>query len=73
MIRYPDDVKAEIAEAIELFRKTAYDTENAMADPDVIDRAIDEFIYEHCSERTKAFLDDTKVIKTYADKHGLKV
>ena len=73
MIRYPNDFKAEMADAIKLFRKTEYDTVNAMANPDEIDKAIDAFVYAHCSERTRAFLDDVRVIKAYADKHGLKV
>lgn len=72
MIRYPNDVKAEMDAAAAQFCQSEI-AARLPQDQDIWSAALNNYVYDHCSERTRAFLDDVQVIQAYADKHGLKV
>lgn len=72
MIRYPKDIQEEThALAAEFCGSSA--AAALPEDNDVWAKAIGDYVYEHCSERAKAFLDDVREVQAYADKHELKV
>ena len=72
MIRYPEDIKDETLAAAEEFYSSLDESFDNMSDEEISKKA-DEYVYNHVSDKAKAFLDDLKAIYEYADKHGLKV
>ena len=72
MIKYPQDVKAEMMAAAREFCENATG-EMIAADNSVRQAAMSDYVYKHCSDRTKAFLDELRAISEYADKHGIMV
>ncbi|MBE5808736.1 MAG: hypothetical protein E7317_10420 [Clostridiales bacterium] len=72
MIRCPPDIKAEMDAAANEFAKNADERINSLSF-DEVGKLMQEYIYEHCSDRARAFMDKVDRIQKYAKEHGLKV
>ena len=70
MIRYPNEVKAEMVALSKEFCEQADDSINALDDR-AIAEAMQNYVYTHCSARTRSFLDDVDAIMAYASKHNI--
>ena len=73
MIRYPSDIMKETQEAAFRFLDETGDEILLSMSQEEIAKATNEYVYAHVSDRAKAFLDDVRAIRAYADKHGLMV
>lgn len=70
MIRYPEDINAEILSLSHEFAKNVDDSINALSSHEQL-QAIHNYVYTHCSARTREFLDDVEKIKEKAKKHNI--
>lgn len=72
MIRYPDDIAAE-TEAIAHRFLDNLDPAMENMEQKEFSKMLNDSVYEHCSDRTKRFLDKVRAVSDYAEKHGIMV
>ena len=72
MIRYPDDIAAEMdVAAYRFFDNLDPAMENM--EQEEFSKMLNDYVYEHCSERTKRFLDKVKAAYACAEKRGIMI